>query len=104
MTQFDVHRNPVPGARRAYPYVVVMQSPLADTGRSRIVAPLVPRSAIARATGPLIPSVTVAEKDYAVLVPSLTTIPADALGEAVASAASNRAELLTAVDLMFFGV
>lgn len=104
MTQFDVHRNPVPGGRRAYPYVVVMQSPLADAGRTRIVAPLVPRTAITRATGPLIPSVTVAEKEYAVLVPSLTTVPADALGEAISSASSRRAALLAAVDLMFFGV
>lgn len=104
MTQFDVHRNPVPAARGAYPYVVALQSPLADSGRSRIVAPLVPRRALGEIAGRLTPTVTVSGADFVVLVPSLTTMPSQALEAPVDSLREHRAALLAAVDLLFFGV
>jgi toxin CcdB len=102
--QFDVHRNPVAAARRAYPWVVVLQSPLADAGRTRIVAPLVPRGALGVATGRLVPVVRVQGEEHAVLVTSLAAVPARDLGPVVESAVHARAELLAAVDLLFFGV
>jgi hypothetical protein len=40
MAQFDVFVNPISQARRAYPYVAVLQSDLAEAGPERIVAPL----------------------------------------------------------------
>jgi toxin CcdB len=104
MSQFDVHRNPVPGARRAYPFVVELQSAFADSGRTRVVAPLVPRDALPGAAGRLAPIVSVAGGEYAVLVPSLATLPVRDLESPVASAVAARAELLSAVDLLFFGV
>jgi hypothetical protein len=33
MRQFDVLDNPIPGARRAMPFVAILQSDLAETGR-----------------------------------------------------------------------
>ncbi len=42
MNQLDIFTNPIARARRAYPFVVVLQADLADPGRDRIVAPLVP--------------------------------------------------------------
>jgi toxin CcdB len=103
--QFDVHANPVTGARRTYPWVVELQSSLADAGRTRIVAPLVPRAEFGSGTtGRLVPIVQVNGTDHAVLVPSLASIPARDLGPAVQSAAYARAELLAAVDLLFSGV
>ncbi|MCZ8133073.1 MAG: CcdB family protein [Steroidobacteraceae bacterium] len=102
--QFDVHPNPVPAARRAYPYVVVLQSSLADAGRQRIVAPLVPRSALKTSTGRLVPAVRVQGEDYAVLVPSLAAVAARDLAAPVESAVYARSELLAALDLLFFGV
>jgi toxin CcdB len=103
--QFDVHANPVTAARRAYPWVVELQSPLADAGRTRVVAPLVPRAALGSGTtGRLVPIVQVQGADHAVLVPSLASVPARDLGPAVESAVYARAELLAAVDLLFFGV
>ncbi len=104
MTQFDVHRNPIPAARRAYPYVVVLQSTLADAGRARIVAPLVPRRALGDLAGRLTPSVSINDAEYVVLVPSLTAIPAQALDAPVGSAQEQRPALLAAIDRLFFGV
>jgi hypothetical protein len=67
--QFDVLDNPIPGARRAMPFVAILQSDLAETSRDRAVAPLAPRAAIPTVAGPLIPIVEVANQDYALLVP-----------------------------------
>jgi hypothetical protein len=49
VTQFDVFVDPIPRARRAYSYMAVLQSDVADTGRERIVAPLVPKTRMAGA-------------------------------------------------------
>ena len=51
MTQLEVFDNPIVKARGSYPLVVVLESDLADTGRERIVAPLVPRARVAAAAG-----------------------------------------------------
>ena len=42
MRQFDVLDNPIPRARQALPFVAILQSDLAETGRDRVVAPLAP--------------------------------------------------------------
>jgi CcdB protein len=75
MRQFDVLDNPIPRARRALPFVAILQSDLAETGRERVVAPLAPRDAMPPLAGRLIPIVTVDDRDYALLVPSLTALP-----------------------------
>jgi toxin CcdB len=104
MAQFDVHRNPVPAARRAYPWVVVMQSDVAASGRSRLVAPLAPRAAFASSPGRLAPVARFVDEEFVVLVPSLVSIPARDLESPAGSIAAQRAELLAAVDLLFYGV
>ena len=104
MAQFDVHPNPIPAARRAYPYVVVLQSELADIGRERIVAPLAPSESFARTPGRLTPTVRIDSTQYVVLVPSLAGIASQELGNRVGSLAESRGPLLAAVDYLFFGV
>lgn len=81
-----------------------MQSSLAGAGRTRIVAPLVPRAALAAATGRLTPVVRIGSEDYVALVPSLAGVAARDLEPAVESATYARAEFLGAIDLLFFGV
>jgi toxin CcdB len=104
MAQFDVHPNPIPAARRAYPYVVVLQADLVAQGRDRIVAPLAPRAALAAVTGRLTPVVVLQEGDYVAIVPGLTSVRRDDLGAPIASLAHLRGELLAAIDYLFFGV
>jgi hypothetical protein len=76
MTQFDVFANPVQRARRAYPYVVVLQADVAQLGRDRAVAPVAPHAAFPAIAGRLTPVVTIERNDYVLLVTSLTTLPA----------------------------
>lgn len=101
--QFDVVENPIPRARRALPFVAILQSDLADTGRERVVAPLAPRAAMPTLAGRLIPIVKVAQDDYALLVPSLTALPATDLRQVVATLANDRDRILAALDYLFIG-
>jgi hypothetical protein len=85
-------------------YVVGLQSDLADTGRERIVAPLVARSRLPGTIGRLTPHVKLGDVEYVVLVPSLAAVPVQALREVRAQLASYRSELVAALDHLFLGV
>jgi toxin CcdB len=104
MAQFDVYLNPIPAARRAYPFVVAMQSDVALSPSEQIVAPLVARAHAPTLSGHLMPTVAVNGTDHVVLVPRLTTIRTRDLAQSVSSVASARRNLLAAIDYLFFGV
>jgi toxin CcdB len=103
MRQFDVLENPIPRARRTLPFVAILQSDLAETGRDRVVAPLAPSTEMPRLAGRLIPIVKVENQDYALLVPSLTALPVADLWQVVASLAHDRERILAALDYLFIG-
>jgi len=104
MAQFEVFANPIPAACRAYPYVVVLQSDLAEQSQDRVVAPLAPRQSLAPVAGRLTPIVRIGAGEYVVLLPGLTTVSTRDLAEPAGSLAAARSELLAAVDYLFFGV
>jgi toxin CcdB len=104
MAQLDVFINPIPQARRAYPYVVVLQSDLADTGRERIVAPLVPKTRLPGTLGRLTPHVRVADVDHVLLVPSLTGLAAKDLRELRGQLVAYRDDIVAALDYLFLGL
>jgi toxin CcdB len=104
MTQFDVFRNPVTAARRAYPFVVVLQSDVAQSGRARVVAPVAPRTSFPEIAGRLTPIVRIERRDFVLLITSLTTIPAASFDKPVAALADRRNDILAAIDYLFFGV
>lgn len=104
MTQFDVFANPVTRARRAYPYVVLLQAGVAQTGHDKVVAPTAPRAAFPAIPGRLTPVVTIEQNDFVLLVTSLTTLPGSCLRTAMASLADRREDILAAIDYLFFGV
>jgi toxin CcdB len=101
--QFDVLDNPIPRARRALPFVAILQSDFADTGRERVVAPLAPRAALPTLAGRLIPTVAVENDDYALLIPSLAALPVTDLRHFVASLAHDRGRIMAALDYLFMG-
>jgi toxin CcdB len=103
MHQFDVLDNPIARARRAMPLVAILQSDLAQTGPDRVVAPLAPTAAMPPLTGRLIPIVDVEGRDYALLVPALTALPAADLRQVVANLAGERTRILAALDYLFIG-
>ena len=104
MKQYDVFENPIVAARRAYPFVAVLQSDLADTGRERIVSPLAPRAKLAGTVGRMTPHVKVAGTEYVLLVPNLAALRASDLRKAKGNLAAHRAEIVAALDYLFLGV
>jgi toxin CcdB len=104
MSQYDVFDNPIPQARRAFPFVAVLQSEIADTGRDRIVAPLVPRSRMSGSVGRLTPLVKVADVDHVLLVPRMTAIAATDLRTVKDRLIAHREDIVAALDYLFLGV
>lgn len=104
LAQYDVVENPVPRARRAFPFVAILQSDLADTGSDRIVAPLVPSARIPGVAGRLMPIVKVEGIDHALIVPRLTAVSAAELRAVKDSVSAYRNEIVAALDLLFLGV
>jgi toxin CcdB len=102
--QFEVFDNPIPPARRAFPFVVVLQSDYADAGKARVVAPAAPVDALPPFAGRLMPVVSVEGRKYAVLVPSLTTLRSSDIRAAKASLSSYRDDITAALDFLFFGI
>jgi toxin CcdB len=104
MTQFDVFANPIATTRRAYPFVVCLQSDFAQNSRDQIVAPLAPIGLIPKIISRLTPIVALDGVEHMVLVPALTGMRLRDLTKHHASLASARSELLAAIDYLFFGV
>ena len=104
MAQFDVFVNPIPAARRAYPYVVMLQSDIAQSAHQQIVAPLAPLGMMPATAGRLTPVVSVEGQEHVVLVPALTGIRSRDLTQRHSSVAAARGALLAAIDYLFFGV
>jgi toxin CcdB len=102
--QFDVFVNPIAAARRHYPFVLVLQADFVDSGRERIVAPLVPRKSLSAIAGRLTPVVVLESSEHVVLVPALAGVRRGDLKDCVASLAPARTEVLGAIDMLFFGV
>jgi hypothetical protein len=90
--QFDVFANPIVAARKAYPYVVVLQSDATRGEGEEIVAPIAPRKSLSNAAGRLTPIVRIGSADYVDLV------------QEVSSLGAARGELLAAIDYLFFGI
>ena len=104
MSQYDVFDNPIPQARRAFPFVAVLQSELADTGRDRMVAPLVPRARMTGAVGRLTPVVKVAGVEHVLLVPRMTAMVATDLRTVIDGLTVYRSDIVAALDFLFLGV
>ena len=104
MKQFEVFENPIPRARRAYPLVAVLQSDLADTGRDRIVAPLVVRARLQPTVGRMTPHVTLERVEYVLLIPSMTAVPGADLRSARGDVLGYRDQIVAALDYLFLGV
>jgi len=102
--QLDVYPNPLARARRAFPYVVVLQADLAASGRERVIAFLAGRTQIGPVGGKLMPVVEIGGREFVLLMPSITNVPASELRVPVANLAASRDRIIAAIDWMFLGV
>lgn len=101
--QLEVFPNPLVRARRAYPYVVVLQADVAALGRERIVAFLAPHAQVGNVAGRLMPVVTIDKRSFVVLMPSITNVPVTALRDPVGNLQGFRDSIVDAIDATFGG-
>jgi toxin CcdB len=104
MAQFDIHRNLNPDTRRLFPYLLDVQSDLLAPMATRVVVPLARANALGRPVERLNPRFTVERADVVMDTPEIAGVPARMLGEVVDSAAIRRADIVAALDFLFFGV
>jgi toxin CcdB len=104
MAQFDVFANAMAATRRAYPFLVALQSNVAQSAHEQIVAPLVPLGLIPKVISRLTPIVVWDGAEHMLLVPALTGMRTRDLAKRQGSIASARSEVLAAIDYLFFGV
>ncbi len=102
--QLEVFLNPLIRARRAYPYVVVLQADIAATGRERVIAFLIERKQLGPTPGRLLPVVGVAGQEFVVVMPSITNVTVVELGKSVGDLSAFRGKIVDAIDWMFLGI
>jgi toxin CcdB len=102
--QFDVFPNPLARARKAFPYVVVLQSDLSAVGNERVSAFVAPREQIGKVAGRLTPMVIIRRREFAVLMLSVTSIPLSELRGTVGNVSDYRDRIVEALDWMFLGI
>lgn len=103
MAQFDVHPNPNPATRGAYPYLVDIQSPHLDDLATRIVIPLARRDAFDRPLPNLTPELIFQDQDLLLLTPQLSSIRAKRLSMPVGTLAHLRDRIIAALDFAITG-
>jgi toxin CcdB len=101
MAQFDVYRNPGGGA---FSLLLDVQAGLLARLGTRVVVPMAKRRGYGAAViTQLNPTAKLAGVEYVLVFQELAAIPISALGEAVGSLKSRRADLVRAIDLLFTG-
>jgi toxin CcdB len=105
MAQFNVYRNPTPGTRATYPYLLDIQNDLLDDLRTTVVIPLSPvrlagKSAISR----LCPVLEIDGEPHVALTQQLAGVNRSALGKAVGNLSSHRADIIAALDFLVSGI
>lgn len=105
MAQFDVYRNPNPSSRGRIPYLLDVQSGLLDPIATRVVVPLCkPEVLSGKPAERLNPGFEIEGRKLFLLTPELAGLPRKVLGDPVANLATERREIIAALDLVFTGI
>lgn len=100
--QFDVVANPEAAEAALRPFLIVLQSDLASSLNSTVVAPLIPRDRITGADR-LNPLVSVGGQDFWLATHELFAMDRRMLKGKVGDLAERRDAIIAALDLLFTG-
>jgi toxin CcdB len=105
MQQFDVYANPSKTTRRAYPFIVDIQSNTISEIATRIVVPLGRKADFRNEDMKrLTPTFTYEGEELLFLVPQMASIPAKALRNPIGSLSHRREEIVAALDFAITGI
>jgi len=104
MAQFDIYVNPNRGTDETVYYLLDLQAEILDDLPTRVVAPLVVPESLGPPMRILNPTVFVHGEPFILLSHLLAAIPAKSLGRPIASAKTQRDDVVRSVDFLFTGV
>jgi len=103
--QFEVFENPIAAARQIYPLIAVLQSDVADTGRTQMVAPMAVEAAMRlKPAGRLTPIVRIANDAYVVWVHDMVAMRSSDLKRSKGDIGAARDAIKAALDYLFHGI
>jgi toxin CcdB len=103
MAQFDIYVNPNQGPHEPVRYLLDLQAEILDDLPTRVVAPLVAPESLGPPMRILNPTVFVHGEPFILLSHLLAAIPAKSLGRPIASAKTQRDDVVRSVDFLFTG-
>ena len=104
MPQYTAYDNPNRATRKAYPYLLEIQSNLLDDLRTTVVIPLCPKAAVNGPISRLCQIVRISGKDFILLTQQIAAIDRNGLGKAVADWSRYRAQIVAALDFLISGI
>lgn len=105
MAQFEVYENPSTNTRKAFPYIVDIQSPVIEDISTRIVVPLGRLQSFKnQAMTKLTPEINYEGDRFLLLIPQIASIPAKYLKTPIGSLAHFREEIIAALDFAVTGI
>jgi len=103
MAQFDVYENSNPKTSHLFPYLLDVQADMLENIPTRVVVPLLVKTAVNKPIPVLNPVLEVQGAEVIVSTTQLVGINARLLGNKVCSMKDKRDVIITALDLLFTG-
>ena len=103
MAQFDVYENANPETKPHFPYLLDVQAEMLSMLPTRVVVPLLIRSAVNAVIPVLNPVFEVKQTEVIMSTPQLVGINSHVLGTKVCSVKEKRDVIIAALDLLFVG-
>lgn len=105
MAQFSLYCNQNTSSKRAYPYLLDIQSPLVRTLDTRLVIPLVPKDQYgSELIANVNPVLRVDNREYVVLTQQMAAVPRTVLGACAGEYTVYRQDILSAIDFLITGI
>lgn len=105
MRQFDVYTNPSKTTRKAYPFIVDIQSDIISDLATRIVVPLGRKSDFkGEQLKRLTPIIEYEGEELLLLVPQVASIPTKVLKNPIGSLSHLRDDIVAALDFVITGI
>jgi toxin CcdB len=105
MHQFDVYVTQNRATRRAYPYIVDIQSPIISDIATRIVVPLGRKAHFKNEEmKKLTPTIEYDGEELLLLLPQITSMPIKSLQNPIGSISHLREEIIAALDFAITGI
>jgi len=104
MAQFKVYENPNDATRQTYPYLLDIQSNLLDELRTTVVIPLSPVRPGTATLTKLCPTVEIEGESFIAVTQQIAGIDRKYVGREICDLASQRAEIIAAMDFLISGI